>query len=250
MAFNWKKTAIIVADIVLGAYLVLAVSAFNRPDVLNDACNEVKIDIKNSTVKGFLNAEDIKQQLRTAKLYPLGESMNKVNVRSIEDALRQNPLVESAECYKTLGNSIRITLTQRLPVMRIKADNGDDYYVDNKGNVMPSTHYVSSLVVATGNISRKYAQKVLAPIGSMLLNDRLWKSQVEQFNVLAAGSLEMVPRVGDHVVYLGRPHHIRQKLKRLEKFYKYGLSEAGWNKYSYISLEFSNQIICKKRSKV
>ena len=57
----------------------------------------------------------------------------------------------------------------------------------------------------------------------------------------------MVPRVGDHVVYLGAPRGLEEKLNRLEKFYKYGLSEAGWNKYSYINLEFGNQIICKKR---
>jgi cell division protein ftsQ len=36
-------------------------------------------------------------------------------------------------------------------------------------------------------------------------------------------------------------------LSRLEKFYRYGLSQAGWNKYSYIDIEFDNQIICKKR---
>ena len=38
-----------------------------------------------------------------------------------------------------------------------------------------------------------------------------------------------------------------KKLSRLEKFYRYGLSQAGWNKYSYIDLEFDNQIICRKR---
>ena len=38
-----------------------------------------------------------------------------------------------------------------------------------------------------------------------------------------------------------------RKMDRLEKFYKYGLSQAGWNKYSYINVEFDNQIICKKR---
>ena len=31
------------------------------------------------------------------------------------------------------------------------------------------------------------------------------------------------------------------------KFYQYGLSQAGWNKYSRISVEFDNQIICKRR---
>ena len=41
----------------------------------------------------------------------------------------------------------------------------------------------------------------------------------------------------------------RKKMDRLKKFYKYGLSQAGWNKYSYIDLEFDNQIICKKKKK-
>ena len=57
-----------------------------------------------------------------------------------------------------------------------------------------------------------------------------------------------MPRVGDHVVYLGQPVNLQEKLDRLEKFYRYGLSQAGWNKYSYINLEFNNQIICKKRA--
>jgi len=57
----------------------------------------------------------------------------------------------------------------------------------------------------------------------------------------------MVPRVGEHIIYLGRPDHIERKLDRLEKFYRYGLSKAGWNKYSYINLEFDNQIICKRK---
>ena len=56
-----------------------------------------------------------------------------------------------------------------------------------------------------------------------------------------------VPRVGDNIVYLGRPDGLRRKLDRLRKFYKYGLSRVGWDRYSYISVEFDNQIICKKR---
>ena len=41
-------------------------------------------------------------------------------------------------------------------------------------------------------------------------------------------------------------------LKRLDPmkiFYKKGLNQVGWNKYSRISLEFSNQIICTKKEK-
>ena len=88
----------------------------------------------------------------------------------------------------------------------------------------------------------------------------MWKNLVVQVNVLPDRSIEIVPRVGDHIVHLGtlpeanskekRQELINQfvdrKLTRLEKFYKYGLAQAGWNKYSYIDIEFDNQIICRK----
>ena len=247
MNVNWKKSFIILIDTVPAVYLVLAITAFNRPDELSDVCKEVKIDIAEGEVKGFLTPDEIKHQLQHARLYPLGDPMSQVSARRIEEALVKNAFVESAQCYKTQSGRVFIKLTQRLPVARVKADNGDDYYVDTHGNIMPNTQHASDLVVVTGHVTKQYAKRVLPPVGNYLIQHKIWRSQVEQLNVLSDGSLELVPRVGDHVVYLGQPTGIARKLERLEKFYKYGLSKAGWNKYSYISLEFDNQIICKKR---
>jgi cell division protein FtsQ len=175
--------------------------------------------------------------------------MNEINPRSIEEVLRQSPFVENAECYRTREGKICITLKQKTSILRVKADNGDDYYLDNHGSMMSNTRYPSNLIIATGHISRKYAQKVLTPIGITLINNKFWQNQIEQINVLADGSMEIVPRVGEHIIYIGRPTNLEKKLQRLEKFYRYGLSVAGWNKYSYISVEFDNQIICKKKQK-
>ena len=247
MSITWKKSFIILIDLALAVYLVFAITTFNRPDELSNVCSEVKIDVKEGEVKGFLNPDEIKSQLQHARLYPLGDPMSQVSGRKIEENLSKNPLVESVQCYKTQTGRVFITLSQRLPVVRVKAENGDDYYVDEHGSIMPNTHFASNLVIATGAIHQKYAQKVLKDIGCYLLNSPLWGNQVEQLNVLADGSIEMVPRVGDHIVYLGSPSNLERKLARLEKFYKYGLSKAGWNKYSYINIEFDNQIICKKR---
>ncbi len=249
MTFNWKKTGIILADIALAAYLLLAITAFNRPDEVSNVCNEVKINIQEGIVNGFLNADNIKLQLQRAKLYPLGDAMNQVSTRKIEATLQQNPLVEKVECYKTQNGRVVIDLAQRMPVIRIMADNGDDYYIDEHGNVMPDTYFSSELAVATGNIQKGFAKSTLRDIGLYLLQHPLWRSQVEQINVLPDHSLELVPRVGNHIVYLGQPEDIEHKFSRLEKFYRYGLPKAGWNKYSYISLEFGNQIICKKNKK-
>ena len=40
-----------------------------------------------------------------------------------------------------------------------------------------------------------------------------------------------------------------EKFEKLKTFYEKGLNQVGWNKYSRISLEFNNQIICTKKEK-
>ncbi|MDO5446276.1 MAG: hypothetical protein Q4F34_00670 [Prevotellaceae bacterium] len=84
-------------------------------------------------------------------------------------------------------------------------------------------------------------------MGYTLIKDNFWKDEIEQINVLQTGAVELVPRTGSHIIYLGDPVSIDKKMERLYKFYKYGLNKIGWNKYSYINIEFSNQIICTKK---
>jgi cell division protein FtsQ len=246
VSINWKKSVFIVCDLAIGVYLLLAVTAFNKPEAKSSVCTAVNINIKDSDMDGFLNADEIKTILTNAKSYPLGKSMQDISPRNIEETLKKSPFVEQAECYKTINGHICINIRQRFPVVRVMAVNGDNYYVDNRGNMMPETRFVTDLIIATGNVSRKYAQTTLARIATHIAQDKFWRNQIVQINVLADGSMEIVPRVGDHIVYLGMPVNVEKKLDRLRKFYLYGLNKAGWNKYSYISVEFNNQIICKK----
>ena len=247
MSFNWKKSIVVVFDIVIAAYLILAVTAFNKPAERATVCSEVKIDIDDEMPDGFLNANEIKKILEKQQLYPLAKPMMAVNARDIEETLRKNPFVQQAECYKAQNGHVCISLKQRMPIMHVMANNGDNYYVAIHGNILPETRFASDLLVTTGHITKKYAQKTLTPVVNEIVRDKFWQSQIVQIHVLDDGSLEVVPRVGDHIVYLGAPIDIPRKLERLRKFYLYGLNQAGWNKYAYISVEFDNQIICKKK---
>ena len=248
MTINWKKTLVVIVDVIIAAYLVLAVTAFNRPDEKATVCSEVKIDIAQDKGDGFLNPGEVKRLLERQSLYPLAQPMQFVSTRSIEEVLMKSPFVDEAQCYKTQSGHVCIQLRQRLPLLHVMADNGERYYLDDHGEILPATGLTLDLIVATGIISRKYAREVLAPLAITLYDDAFWQNQIVQLNVLGDGTLELVPRVGDHVVYLGAPTDIPQKLDRLRKFYKYGLSHAGWNRYERISVEFGNQIICKRRS--
>lgn len=247
MSVNWKKSLIAVIDIVIAIYLVMAVSAFNTPVEKATVCSEVKIDINNEMTDGFVDAAEVKRILERNKLYPLARQMADINARQIEEYLQKNPFIEKAECHKTQSGHVCISISQRTPILHVMAADGDNYYLDTHGSILPESRYPSDMIIATGNIKRKYAQKTLSRVGNELVQDKFWRNQVVQVNVLSDGSLEMVPRVGDHIVYLGPPLNIAKKLERLRKFYIYGLNEAGWNKYNYISVEFDNQIICKKR---
>ena len=82
----------------------------------------------------------------------------------------------------------------------------------------------------------------------LTINDsKLWRSQFEQIYVNSKGDIELVPRVGNHIIELGSVENLNEKLENLEAFYKQGLSQYGWNKYRTISLKYKNQIVCTKR---
>ncbi len=250
-----------VIDVLLAVYLVLAFTAFNKPDAKAAMCQKVQIDIQDENTNGFISAADIRARLDANQLYPLNKPMMGVQGRLIEETLKRSPFVKTVDCYKTQDGCVNINVTQRMPIVRIKAANGEDYYLDDNNQVMPNSHYSADLIIATGHISKAFAQNYIAPLAKLLMGNELWENQVEQINVLPDKGVEIVPRVGQHVVMLGYlpqvannkeryeriASFVETKLNRLEKFYKYGLSQVGWNKYSYINLEFDNQIICKKK---
>ncbi|MBO4658965.1 MAG: cell division protein FtsQ [Prevotella sp.] len=263
MYINWKKTAIVALDLVLAAYITLAMTSFNKPDRSGQVCKKVSITVADTDSSGFLSAKEIKSILTSKHLYPDGKSMATADLRKMENALEEHMLVKDAECYMTQDGLVGITVSQKLPMLRVKADNGEDYYIDDEGHIMSNGSYASDLIVATGNISNWYAQNYIQVVARWIADHELWRNQIVQINVLPDKSLEIVPRIGGHIVCLGqlpersdkvrRERDINQfmdtKLTRLDKFYRYGLNEIGWNKYSYINIEFDNQIICKKGKK-
>ena len=146
MHVNWQKTTLIVLDLALGGYLVAAFTAFNKPDETARVCTKTSINIQDEATNGFINAQEIKARLERSRLYPLAKPMRFVNARGIEETLKESPFVKTAECYKTENGHVNINITQRMPIVRIKADNGDDYYIDDNNCVMPNSHYTSDLI--------------------------------------------------------------------------------------------------------
>lgn len=257
---NWKKTFLVIFDVVIAGYLVMAMTSWNKPVEHSDMCTKVKINIADENENGFLNSKEIKSLLERNRMYPLSRPIAEINTRSIEERLTHMPFVNTAQCYTTTDGYVCITVTQRTPIIRVKSNNGDDYYLDDNGGVMPNSQYTSDMIIVTGAVTRHYATHYVVLLAQIINSSELWSRQIEQINILPDKSVELVPRVGDHIVNIGvlpidADNKQRQKkvqafvneqLHRLELFYKEGLKYAGWTKYDYISLEYVNQVVCHR----
>ena len=57
-------------------------------------------------------------------------------------------------------------------------------------------------------------------------NNKFWEAQIEQIHVLSDKDVELVPRVGDHIIYLGKLDGFERKLERMKAFYEKGLNQG------------------------
>ncbi|WP_300699236.1 cell division protein FtsQ [Bacteroides sp.] len=242
-----KRILLSLVMLLVIAYLVVAVTAFNRkPDT--QVCHDLELIIKDTVYAGFITKKEVATLLETKGINPVGKKMERIRTKTLEKELSKHPLIDQVECYKTPSGKVRMEVTQRIPILRVMSANGDNYYLDNKGTVMPpDAKCVAHLAIVTGNVEKSFAMRDLYKFGVFLQSNPFWDAQIEQIHVLSGKNVELVPRVGDHIIYLGKLDGYEKKLERVKMFYEKALNRVGWNKYSRINVEFGNQIICTKR---
>ena len=222
-----KRILLSIVLLLITVYLGVAVTVFNRKPA-DQVCRDVELIIKDTVYAGFVTKDEVTGILQKKGIYPVGKKMERIHTKTLENELDKHPLIDE--------------------ILRIMSNNGESYYVDNKGTIMPpEAKCVARRTIVTGNVEKSFAMRDLYKFGVFLQNNPFWDAQIEQIHVLPSKDVELVPRVGDHIVYLGKLDQFEDKLDRLKVFYKKALNEVGWNKYSRISLEFNNQIICTKR---
>lgn len=245
-----KITLVALLAVGLAAYVGYSVLFLSAPDK-DERCKAVELIIKKEGQAQFVDEKDVEEMLKNAHVYPKGVLMKDVNTKKIEETIRNNEFVKKVECYKSSNGKLCVKMEQRVPVIFVAPEGRDGYFVDAQGKMIPSKNYPMNLVVASGNIDDKYACTSLAEVGQYLQTDAFWNNQIEQLyvqkNEKGEHVVELIPRVGDHTVYLGTIDDFQKKLHKLKIFYEKAMSTVGWNKYASVNLEYDNQIICTKR---
>lgn len=230
------------------AYLVFAFVRITRGGD-HTRCTAVGITISDSLHAGFITATEVERLLNRAGLWPIGQEMDSIDGWRIEQVLLDNSFISTASCYKTSGGRVKILVSQRLPILRVKADNGDDYYLDADGRAMNPQGYSADLAVATGHIDRTYAGKRLVHIARYLRDNPYWNDQIVQIDVNNAGEITLVPRVGQQLIRFGKADSttVESKFRNLKAFYDKVMPTVGWNTYRELNISYAGQIICKRK---
>lgn len=226
-------------------YLVFAVVRYSTAANTN-VCKSVSIEIADSMHANFISKKDIEDKLRAMKMHPEGRSMAEISPQGIEQALERDSFIRHAMCVETPGERVRIVIAQRIPLLRIVADNGENYYIDDEGTRMEATGYEADLAVATGSIDPQYAKRELLLLGQFLRKNDFWDKQVQQICVRPNHDVDLVMRVGDQIVHFGKVENIEKKFRNLKAFYKTIMPKVGWKRYKEITVAYDNQVIGKK----
>lgn len=242
-----KKILSILSLIVLAGYLVYSLVAMTDRHEDTRICRGVDLHITDSLHFDLIDEEMILSLLQEHSVDPVGLPLEEIDLERVEAILLLHPLVGKVQCYKTGGDMLRINISSKVPLVRVMNNRGQDFYVDSKGEILTQHSLAVQLPVATGYIDRKYASEELLQVIRAIDRSEFWKAQVEQINVTKDKQIELVPRVGDHLLILGTADDVENKLARLMNFYEKGLDNVGWNKYRSISVAYDNQVVCKKR---
>lgn len=185
-----------------------------------------------------------------------GKGYNEVNTLELARYIEENNrLVRHAICYHTTDSLLRIDIEQRNPILRVKSQNRvkdnqgqslQDFYVDHDSQMMPAQFGTAiRLPLVTGNVHAEDIQP-LHDFALFLKRDEFWRDEVTQIVFCDNGDVQLVPRIGDHIILLGTLDDYKQKLERVRKFYDKVLPRKGWNAYRVINVKFNGQVIGEK----
>ncbi len=240
-----KKALSYILSVCLFAYLIIVLT-FVTIKLKEVTCKGVQVVINDAKENAFVEEEDVQKAIK----HHYGD-LSKVDIvtidkDSMERILGKYSVIKSAQVYYSLDGYFHISITQRTPILRIMSRGG--YYIDEDGKFMPlSEKYTSRVMVATGNISKKFACRELYPFVMTLKNDRFWDALIEQIIVTDKNEVSLIPKVGNFRIILGKLENVDKKMDNLRLFLQKGIILKGWNFYKEINLKFDSQIVCVKR---
>jgi len=263
---KFKKILIIIAvSLVLGGLIWLIVAV--RIVHIQTVCKEVNINIRYNGADTFITEKQISDLAEsTGKLE--NQPIEKIDIASLKKRIESHPYASQVDIKTSIDGILKISVLQREPLVRIFTQDGDTYYIDREGILLPVFNGTASrLITVSGYISQKYteegrfrlADKKTDSVGlasnplfkvfkmaSFVDNKPFLKAMIEQIYINGKNEIEIIPKAGDQIILFGDIDRMNEKFSYLKSFYRNAMNNGGWEKYAIINLKYKNQVVCSK----
>lgn len=226
-------------------------------------CKGFSVSIDYNGKNYLFTAKDIEEQVISTFNTLKGLPAEDIIESDIEHEIERNPFVLNAEVYTTINGNCIADVEQRNPIVHFIGSHGNSFYAGANGALMPDNMGMPVRVkVASGffpldtidpalhdvsvQVTKNKQLKEIYRIARHIEDDPVLKPAVEQIYCNKEGQYEMVTKLGDHSVLIGKAKNLDAKLSKLRLFYKKALNHGGWEKYQQLNLKYENQIVCKK----
>jgi len=252
---------VLLGTLVLGGLVILGFVNASRKHA---RCWKFDVQIDHSDGTYFIDEADVKKKVFSLGDSLIGSAINDIDVETIHQKVLEIPAVKSADVYKTVDGRISVSVFQCRPLARFINADGSGFYLDTEGGIVPlSKHFTAHVPVFTGNIyegkGKGIHELALNPelsdksiiddafrIIEYINSDSFWKAQLDHIYVNADYEFEIVPRVGNHRILIGKGEQLELQLKKMMAFYEKVLPTRGIDQYKSIDLRFKGQVVCRK----
>lgn len=186
----------------------------------------------------FIDEKDVKDFIK--KSNP-SKRIGDIDIPMLEKEVNNFPSVDSANVYLNLNGNLNVDIVQKVPAFRLNK-NGQDFYVDKKGNEFPiSKNYSHPSMLVTGDVKRGEYLKLAELVEKINKDDfsRKYFIGIKK----EKNSYYLLTSEGNFRVEIGDLDHIEFKVKGFKAFVEKFLVYQDPQKYSKVSVRYDNQIV-------
>ena len=241
---------------------LLLLFVFEKAEYGSRVCKTMNIRITNPTDYPMIDKKGVEELILKAQNPIIGNYMSVIDIRRIKRSLITSSFVTSAEVYSSITGDIYVNVTQRIPIVRVINEVGENYYIDSAGWVIPyQVAHPAKVIIATGLIPESFnfverprvsvkmldklspLRKIYA-LSEQMSKDHFFESLIGQIYINDKQEIELTPRFGDQLIMFGDTSDIKHKIGNLEAFYSNVMDKVGWTTYDTINVKFRNQVVC------
>lgn len=215
------------------------------------SCQRIAISIQ--TEQGgealFLTPARVEEELSLRGIHLKGRPLDSIDLRQIEQTLLKLPIYKRAEAFTSpASGTIQIRLTEKSPLFLVFEPSGKSYYVtQGKDTFGVSPSFAAYLPVVSGDVDVATATGPVYDLLQTVRQDPYFADYFGQVYVDQEEGISLIPRIGSTRVILGHGADWAGKLRKWRIFAESVLPKRGMNAFSYVNLDYADQIIAAQR---